>query len=131
MSYSYEAIMTAQFERIQQEKAQQAAELEAGRYAEDPDRVNYAANRILELDAQEAALAQRANTFYTQAPAMKQNPHGLTDEEVEVARNSFTRTDMQMTDEKRLELYARQKARYQEMRRTGQYRDDQGVVVRR
>ncbi|WP_316225061.1 MULTISPECIES: hypothetical protein [unclassified Bradyrhizobium] len=130
MSYSYEAILSAQAQRIAAERSQQVAELEAGRMAEDPDRVAYAANRILELDAQEAALAQRANTYYTQAPAMRQNPHGLTDDEVEVARNSFTRSDMNLSDEQRLELYARQKARLQELRRTGQYRDDQGTVWR-
>ncbi|MGJ4928609.1 hypothetical protein ACQR1I_14210 [Bradyrhizobium sp. HKCCYLS2038] len=130
MSYSYEAIMTAQFQRIQEEKAQQAAELEAGRMAEDPDRVNYAANRILELDAQEAALGQRANTYYSQsqASARQQNPHGLSDEEVKIAEN-FSQNPS-LSREQKLEMYARQKSRYQHMRRTGEYRDDQGTVRR-
>ncbi|MGC2779999.1 MAG: hypothetical protein WA418_30605 [Bradyrhizobium sp.] len=128
--YSYEAIMTAQAQRIESERVQYAAELEAGRHAEDPDRVNYAANRILELDAQYAALAQRANAYQErgQAQARQQNPHGLTDDEMQVAAN-FSQNPS-LSREQKIEMYARQKSRYQHMRRTGEYRDDQGTVRR-
>ncbi|WP_316159802.1 hypothetical protein [Bradyrhizobium sp. SZCCHNRI20481] len=130
MSYSYDEILVAQGQRIEAERAQQVAELEAGRMSEDPDRVNDAANRILELDAQYAALAQRANSYYAQgqAHARQANPHGLNDQEMEVAAN-FSQ-DPSLSREQKLEIYARQKARYQHMRRTGEYRDDQGTVRR-
>ncbi|MGJ5042732.1 hypothetical protein [Bradyrhizobium sp. HKCCYLRH1062] len=128
MSYSYEAILTAQAQRIEAERAEHVAELEAGRMSEDPDRVNYAANRILELDAQHAMLAQRANAYFAQAPAKRQNPHGLTDEEMQVASN-FSQSP-NLSHEQKLEIYSRQKARYAQMRRDGTYRDDQGTVRR-
>ncbi|WP_315720151.1 MULTISPECIES: hypothetical protein [unclassified Bradyrhizobium] len=122
--------MTAQAERIAAERAELNAELEAGRMNEDPSRVNYAAHRILELDAQEVSLMQRANTHYTQtqAAARKQNPYGLSDEEMQVAGN-FSQNPNLSRDQK-IEMYARQKSKYQQMRRDGSYRDDQGTVRR-
>ena len=69
MPYDYSSIMTAQWQRLEAEAAEQAAELEAGRHAEDAARTNYAAQRILEIDAQRAALAHRANQYVAQQQA--------------------------------------------------------------
>lgn len=59
-------------------------------------------------------------------PAVPQNRYGLNKDEVDVARAS--RSDLP-ADQAEAE-YARQKAKYQHMRATGQYRDDQGTVKR-
>jgi len=63
MPFDYSSIMTAQAERIAADQARAAADLEAARLSDDSDGTMYAAGRILELDAQLAALNNRANTF--------------------------------------------------------------------
>lgn len=127
MAYNYTDIMLAQDERISIEQAQATAELEAARLNEDYPGTLAASQRILELDVQRSALAQRAQQFAASQRAQPQgNKYGLTDEEVEVAKASHGAG----TDEERIAEYARNKQRYQHMRATGEYRDDQGTVRR-
>jgi hypothetical protein len=127
MPYDYSSIMTAQAERIAADQARAAADLEAARLAEDPDATMYHAGRILELDAQRDALAVRANNFVSQQSAQPQrHPSGLSDEEIAVAKASHSGG----TADQRIQEYAQNKARYQHLRATGQYRDDQGTVRR-
>ena len=129
MAYSYQSIMQAQMDRLEAEGVQQAAELEAGRLEEDADRVNWAAQRILEIDAQRAQLVVRANHHAAQQRAQPRgNKYGLSHDEIEVARN-FT-TDPKLTNDDKEKLYAEQRNRYRHARATGEYRDDQGTVRR-
>ena len=53
MSYSHNAIIEAQAERIAADQAQAVAEYEAARLSEDPEAAMAASQRILELDAQQ------------------------------------------------------------------------------
>jgi hypothetical protein len=54
---------------------------------------------------------------------MKQNPHNLTDLEVEIAKAAIPdRKDAPMTVAEKIDSYATQKAKLHEMRRTGEYR---------
>jgi hypothetical protein len=127
MPYSYESIMQAQFERIDTETAQRAAELEAARIAEDAAGVNWAAKEILQLDAERERLAVRARNLDAQQRAQPQrHPSGLTQAEIDVAKNSHSMG----TVEDRIREYSANKAKYQHQRATGQYRDDQGSIRR-
>lgn len=129
MAFDYAAIMQAQDDRISADQMRATAEFEAARLGEDPEAVMAASQRILELDAQRAALMQRAQQFMASQQNARSEPSnkwGLTDEEVEVAKASHSAG----TTEQRIEEYARNKQRYQSMRASGQYRDDQGTVRR-
>lgn len=65
-----------------------------------------------------------------------QNRYGLSADEVQIAKDmasndrelSAMRPDAAL--ERRMQIYAEQKAKYQQMRQTGEYRDDQGTVRR-
>lgn len=69
--------------------------------------------------------AEHAQGMQAARPA---NAHGLSDQEVEVAKNWTG--DNHMTADDKLRIYAENKARYQRMRASGEYRDDQGTVRR-
>jgi cation transport regulator ChaC len=128
MSYTYDQVMAAQFERLNAEASMAVADLEAARQREDSDATMYAAQRILELDAQRAALAQRANTYVAQQQAAPQrHPSGLTDQEVEIAKSSYSAG----TPEERVAEYARNKQKLAYMRVTGAYDDSQGKIFKR
>jgi hypothetical protein len=127
MAYDYFAIMQAQAERLEAESAATAADLEAARQREDTDGTMYAAQRLLELDAQYAALAQRANTYVSaQQTQAQRHPSGLSAAELEVAKNSHGYG----TVEERIQDYVRNKQKLAHMRATGAYRDDQGSMKR-
>jgi hypothetical protein len=128
MAYEYDQIIQAQAARLQAARAQATADLEAARHAEDPERVNQAADDILRLDADMDRLGNIASRFYSQQQARPQeSKFGLSNDEIDVARSH---PDPHMTNEQKEELYARNRQRYQHMRATGQYRDDQGYVRR-
>ena len=141
MPYDYSSIMTAQWQRLDAEAAEQAAELEAGRHAEDPHRVNYAAQRILEIDAQRTALAHRANQFVAQQQAPIVGGDDLSKRDRDLCRHyrlspddlavakGWTADD-RIPDTQRIEEYLRNKQRYQHARASGEYRDDQGMMKR-
>jgi hypothetical protein len=127
MAYDYSSIMQAQAERIQADAATAAADLEAARHREDSNAVMYHAEQLLTLDAQYAALAQRANTYFAQQQSQpRRHPSGLSDAEIEVAKNSHSHG----TVEDRIREYSANKQKLAYMRATGQYRDDQGTVKR-
>jgi hypothetical protein len=127
MPYDYSSIMQASAQRLDAQQAEMVAELEAGRMAEDADRTMYAATRLLEIDAQRVALAERANQYIARQQAQpKGNAYGLSDQELAIAKNSHSGG----TVDERLREYASNKQRLQHMRATGQYRDDQGTVRR-
>lgn len=127
MAYSYEQILRSQYEGKAADRQMAVAELEAARVAEDPSATMIAADRILEIDKSVSALNVIANQYVASQRAQPQgNAHGLSNEEVEVAKASHSAG----TAEERIEEYARNKQRYQHMRQTGQYRDDQGSVRR-
>lgn len=124
MAYSYEQILAAHQQRISDEYAQAAAEFEAARVSENAYGVTEAADRILALDQARTALAARVNFHAASQQQQPQgNKYGLSDDEMEVAKNSHSAG----TSDQRIEEYARNKQRYQHARATGQYRDDQGT----
>jgi hypothetical protein len=132
VAYSYESILTAQFQTIDAEQAQAAADLESARHAEDPDRVNMAANQILQLDMQRAALAQRAQGYSAgQQSAQPRSRFGLSPEESEIARmlpnqhKDYPKEPF-LSDDQKEEIYARQRAKLRAMRANGSYRDQTG-----
>jgi len=104
MSYSHDAILTAQHERIAQDQAIAVAQLEAARMSEDPDATNAAAQRILELDAQQQALAARAQQFARAQQSQPQgSQYGLSPEEVEIARISGLTEEQYLQNRRRME----------------------------
>jgi hypothetical protein len=128
MAYTYQDIMRAQSERIDAEAASAAADLEAARLSRDEYTVHDAASRILQLDAQRMALAARANQYIAgqQAANPPGNKYRLSQDELDVAHGSFS----DLPKEERERIYFENKQKYQTMRATGQYRDDQGTVRR-
>jgi hypothetical protein len=130
MPYSYDDIMKYQAERLTAQRAAAVADLESARYREDAYAVSDAADTILKLDGDLERLGRIANQHYSQQQAQQpRNRYGLSDAEVEVARG-IAGSDPRLTNEQREEIYAREKQKLGYMRRTGQYRDDQGQVSR-
>ena len=127
MAYNYEDILRAQYEAKAADRAQALADLEAARMNENAPNIMDAANRIVEIDNSVRSLDNIANSYLASQRAQPQgNQHGLSDEEMDVAKNSHSAG----TAERRIEEYARNKQRYQHTRASGQYRDDQGTVRR-
>jgi hypothetical protein len=67
--------------------------------------------------------------------AAKPDPYGLTAEEREVAKNSFGGVKQKgeyvdISDDEKYALYAKNKAKYRQQRASGDYRDDQGTITR-
>jgi hypothetical protein len=119
MAYSYQQILEAQYARIADDHAQAAAELESGRVSEDAYRVTSAADRILELDQQRAALDARAHGFITSQQVQQQgNQFGLSRDEQDIAKVSG------ISDE----TYARNKQKMRAMKAEGYW--DQGRVFK-
>jgi hypothetical protein len=128
--YNHEDVITAQFNKLTAERARAVGEYEEARIGEYADAVMYAADRITEIDAKIGALNQIANNFVTgQQRQQPQNKYGLNKDEQDIARG-LASGDRSMSDEDRQRVYAEQKAKYQRMRATGEYRDDQGSVRR-
>lgn len=80
-----------------------------------------ASARELELMAREASAAQQ--------PRRDSNKYGLSADEITIA-NGLASNDRNLSNDERQRDYANQKARLQNMRMTGEYRDDQGTVRR-
>lgn len=143
MAFDYSAIMQAQYERIEADHAAAVAELEQARYIEDSAGTHAAATRILQLDAERSALAQRANQFIAQQQAGPMIPgsedmprrdvelcrkYGVTPNELGIAKNWTS--DPKLSDDAKVQGYIEQRQRYRHARATGSYRDDQGFVRR-
>jgi hypothetical protein len=127
MAFSHRDVIVAQSENLEADRIKAVARYEHARVSEDNHETMAAADWIVEIDAKRAALDRIANQFVAAQQAQpRQNAYGLSDTEVEIARNSHSGG----TAEQRLEQYARNKQRLQHMRATGEYRDDQGTVKR-
>ncbi len=76
------------------------------------------------------ALNSMAREAYAQQmPRANASRYGLSPDEVAIARG-ISGSDRNLSNDDRERMYAEQKARYQHMRATGEYRDDQGQVRR-
>jgi hypothetical protein len=140
VAYDYSAIFTSQWERLQEESAATAANLEAARQSENSEQVHAYAQRMLELDAQAQALGQRAQQYVAQQQDAKayqaQNRYGLSPQEAEIARNSFGPIKqngryVDMSDDEKLRTYALNRQKYRNMVADGSYSNHQGLVTRR
>ena len=130
MAYDHADVISAQFDRLTSERARAAGDYESARIDEDAYGVLSAADRIIEVDARIAALGQIANNFVAAQQQQQQgNRYGLSRDEVQIARG-ISASDAKLSDDDRQRIYAEQKGKYQHMRATGQYRDDQGSVRR-
>jgi hypothetical protein len=130
MAYEHDAIIRAQYERLAAERAQAAADLEAGRLAENEFDTMGAADRIIEADTKIAALDRITQTYVaSQQRAQAQSKYGLSKDEQDIARGMFS-GDRTMSNDQREQTYAQQKEKLRYLRQTGQYRDDQGSVRR-
>lgn len=130
MPYEHRDVVLAQHNKLLAERARVVGEYEEARLGEYPDAVMYAADKLTEIDAKIGALNQIANNLVaSQQQAQPQNKYGLNKDEQEIARG-LASGDRSMSDEDRQRVYAEQKAKYQRMRATGQYRDDQGSMKR-
>lgn len=127
MAFEHRQIIEAQYQHLANERAAAVAEYENGRISEDSYATMSAAERILEADQKRAALDRIAQTFVASQQRQPQgNKHGLSDEEIEVAKNWTCGG----TADQRIDEYARNKQRYQQLRANGRYRDDQGKVTK-
>jgi len=130
MAYDHESVIKAQYVQLQADRAAAVAQYEADRIAEDQYGTMSSANAILEADSKLAALNRIADTYVAgQQRAQPQNRYGLNEDEVTVARG-LAKGDPKLSNDDRERIYAEQRARYQQARRDGTYRDDQGVVRR-
>jgi len=128
--YEHRDVVLAQHNKLLAERARVVGEYEEARLGEYPDAVMYAADKLTEIDAKIGALNQIANNLVaSQQQAQPQNKYGLNKDEQEIARG-LASGDRSISDEDRQRVYAEQKAKYQRMRATGQYRDDQGSMKR-
>ncbi|WP_315806577.1 MULTISPECIES: hypothetical protein [unclassified Bradyrhizobium] len=130
MAWTYESILAAQAQRLEADRAQALAELEAARIYEDVSLMNTASDNLMRIDRDYAQLSRYATNMVQQQQTPR-NQFGLSDDEVAIARTiGEGRRDLGLTDEARERLYAENKQKYQRMRATGEYRDDQGTVRR-
>jgi hypothetical protein len=130
VAYTHEDVIRAQYDRLTSERARAAGDYESARIDEDVHGVMSAADRIVEIDARIGALGQIANNYIAgQQRAQPTNKYGLSRDEIAIARGNGS-GDPRLTNDDRDRIYAEQKSRYQRMRSTGEYRDDQGTVRR-
>ena len=127
MAYSHDAGIKAKHEKLVQDYALANADYEAARLAEDALAFNEAQDRLLEIENKMHSLGRITSNYVSQQQQQPRgNAYGLSNEEIEVAKASHSGG----TVEDRIKEYAQNKARYQHMRATGEYRDDQGMVRR-
>jgi hypothetical protein len=130
MAFKHDDVITAQFNKLTAERARAAGEYEEARLSEDSDSVMYAADKIVEIDARIGALNRIADNFVAGQQRQQQaNRYGLSADEVTIARGIGS-GDAKLSNDDRERIYAEQKGRYQQARRDGSYRDDQGSVRR-
>lgn len=113
MAYDHTAVIQAQYNQLAADRAQAMADYEAGRTAEDEYTTMAAANRLLDSEAKIAALDKVAGAYAQQqqhhAHQQQANPHGLSRDELEVAKISGISGDQ----------YARNKQRMNAMKDQG------------
>ena len=130
MAYKHDDVIVYQHEQLVAERAAAVAQYESGRVNEDHYTTLAGANAILEADAKLEALGRIANNYVAgQQRAQPTNKYGLSRDEIAIARGNGS-NDPRLTNDDRDRIYAEQKNKYQRLRSTGEYRDDQGMVRR-
>jgi hypothetical protein len=136
MAFSYDDLLIRQGQRLQGERAAAVAELESGRVNEDVSVCDYAADKILKIDQDYARLEQLAQQHIVrQQMQQPSNQFGLSQDEIEVAHNSFGPIKrnghyVDLSKDEKERLYAEQKHKHRYMVATGQYSVNQGSVRR-
>jgi hypothetical protein len=128
--FTHLQIIEDKYLRHAAEVAEANAEYERARLLDDAYQVQTATDRLTELKQQR--MAMDALVYEQQAQqqrAQPQNRYGLNADEVAVA-NGIGYGDSKLTNDDRQRIYSEQKGRYQQARRDGSYRDDQGRVSR-
>jgi hypothetical protein len=130
VAYDHRDVIIAQHNKLTADRAAAAGQYERARLNEDSDGTMWAADTIVEIDAKLVALNRIANDFVAgQQQAQQCNKYNLTSDEVAIARGNGS-GDARLSNDDRDRIYAEQKAKYQRMRASGEYRDDQGSVRR-
>jgi hypothetical protein len=99
-----------------------------GQSTGDTDLAAEAAVRMAGLEATAREFHGLANRAASPQGAAPVDKYGLTESERAIAKNWTS--DPNISTEDRLRTYSQQKARYQQARASGEYRDDQGRVTR-
>jgi hypothetical protein len=138
MVYNYNDIMLHQSQRLAAQKAQSLAELEAARISGDVAMINRASDDLLRVDSDIERLDKIAARHFAPPAEPGDNTsqkdrglmmrYGLNAGELDVARGWTA--DPNLSDDERISQYLENKQRYQLMRASGAYRDDQGQVRR-
>jgi hypothetical protein len=140
--FDYSDIIRHQAQRIQGQRAQAVAELEAARVREDVYALDEASDQILKLDGDLERLGRIANQHVAQnqpqtMPGFENHQRGdaelaaqyrLSPQRYDAATNWTA--DENVSKKERIEQYLRNEQRYRQMRADGSYRDDQGRVGR-
>ena len=126
MAYRHDDVIKAKSEQLQADYAEANAQYESARVSEDGHGVMAASDRMLEIEHKMNSLGRIAQTYVASQQQPVQRPFGLSDQELEIARNSHSNG----TPDERVAEYAKNKNKLQNMRASGQYRDDQGSVRR-
>lgn len=116
-------------EAIQAAMAEESANYQRASLIGDVDEAARAAQVIAGLRAttrELQGLYHEAMTPQSQRMAAPVNKYGLTEEEADVARHSYSGS----TDDEKMQAYAQNRAKYRHMVQTGQYSNDQGMVKR-
>ena len=126
MAYEWDAAFRDKYQRIAAEQTQLAADMTAGMVNEDDATIRHCTDRILYLDGELEKLQRREQGFIQQQQqrAYQANPYGLSETEVEIAKNSHTMRGV--SEEDKIRDYAKNRDKLRHWRATGQYRDDQG-----
>jgi hypothetical protein len=135
MSWTYADTIAASWEANSIERREALAQIDSAHLREDWTDLQIASQRLRTADEEAKWLQEKAQNLQrqqAQAQAQPRNKHGFNNAEVDVALNSFQdRPDMpRLTRDQKLDLYQANKQRYWQMRNSGAYRDDQGVVRR-
>src|SRR5438094_4928989 len=118
MAFSYQSIIEAQYARIAEDHAQLTADLEAARMSENAYAVTDAADKILALDQQRAALDARASSFVASQQQPQGNKYGLSRDEQEIA-HGISSGDANLSNDQREAIYSHNRQRLRHMRATG------------
>jgi hypothetical protein len=108
MAFEHNAVIQAQWNQLAAERAQAVADYEAGRTAEDEYSTMSAANRLLDAEAKLTALDRVAGAYASQqqqhAQQQKYNPHGLSRDELDVAKISGITGEQYAHNKRRMQM---------------------------
>jgi hypothetical protein len=108
MAFEHNAVIQAQWNQLAAERAQAVADYEAGRTAEDEYSTMSAANRLLDAETKIAALDRVAGAYASQqqqhAQQQQYNPHGLSRDELDVAKISGITGEEYARNKRRMEV---------------------------